>query len=648
MYVTGNSQVLIDGSVIQYNGAPGIVVEGDDAFVRVTGSLVADNTGDGVENQGLATVILSGDADSGNIIHRNAGFGANQTGQSGLIIATYNYWGDPSGPIHTGNPGGLGEEVSDRVLYDPWLTEAPSETPRGQVRPRAFGPSFVSPGETVNLGFLVHNVLTETLESAILVAHLPREAEYVQSSPSGEYWTQRHQVVWKLGDLAPDEQVYVAVQVRYVWGLASHLITHSIGLLAAGNQPSEYLVLDEYLTYEEVTITSFDELSEQELTALLAADPELNALYQDAESQGFAYYGAARSEVLSTGDDQVFLPMIDPATAGQEIYLYDIDTGAHRVHEYPTSVLGDSPTASFAYDYESARLDMWPPFDGLGLGSAEGDRVCTATQGCDDFGYDECLRNCLIRNLNSHQFDPGISQSCQACYKYGASCGICASHLAFWRNDVVKNTVAACDKACDAQPEVWKCDSDTRECSNSGMRLVTPCEDCELNASNNYLLPCPPSTKCVNGSCYPIVPYPDTLPLEVLNAGDPNDMYGPAEIAPGQTITYTIAFENVGEGTAYGVFVDSQLPGLFDPGTLQIQGEGVYFSGSRTLMWEIGELGPGAGGISELCGPGAHRRHQWDGRRCQRYGLLSQRARNYAHRRRGECRRGRGGSLPAS
>jgi parallel beta-helix repeat protein len=40
-----------------------------------------------------------------------------------IIDAENNWWGDASGPYHpTLNPGGLGDEVSDDVDFDPWLT----------------------------------------------------------------------------------------------------------------------------------------------------------------------------------------------------------------------------------------------------------------------------------------------------------------------------------------------------------------------------------------------------------------------------------------------------------------------------------------------------------------------------------------------
>jgi hypothetical protein len=91
IFVTGNSQVLIEGSLIQSNSAPGLLVEGDTAFVKVSGSIIANNIGDGVRNMGAATVILSGDAKSGNTINANQGSGVNQAGSEGYTIATYNW-----------------------------------------------------------------------------------------------------------------------------------------------------------------------------------------------------------------------------------------------------------------------------------------------------------------------------------------------------------------------------------------------------------------------------------------------------------------------------------------------------------------------------------------------------------------------------
>jgi len=60
-----------------------------------------------------------------NNIEGNYSYGLYHEVSSGTVDAENNWWGDASGPYHpTDNPGGLGDEVSDYVDFDPWLTSA--------------------------------------------------------------------------------------------------------------------------------------------------------------------------------------------------------------------------------------------------------------------------------------------------------------------------------------------------------------------------------------------------------------------------------------------------------------------------------------------------------------------------------------------
>ncbi len=73
-------------------------------------------------------IHLTSTAD-GNEIHYNCIVGNTGTNVYGIYKeggstanATYNWWGDSTGPYHpTKNPSGLGNQVSDYVLFDPWL-----------------------------------------------------------------------------------------------------------------------------------------------------------------------------------------------------------------------------------------------------------------------------------------------------------------------------------------------------------------------------------------------------------------------------------------------------------------------------------------------------------------------------------------------
>jgi len=49
-------------------------------------------------------------------------YGVNNLSTNWTILAQNNYWGDPSGPQHISNPGGIGVPVSNRVYFFPWLT----------------------------------------------------------------------------------------------------------------------------------------------------------------------------------------------------------------------------------------------------------------------------------------------------------------------------------------------------------------------------------------------------------------------------------------------------------------------------------------------------------------------------------------------
>jgi len=67
--------------------------------------------------------VVTGSA-SGNNLVDNLTFGA-WSNSAVPYDARGNWWGDPTGPLHpTLNPGGLGNEVSDNILFEPWLGPA--------------------------------------------------------------------------------------------------------------------------------------------------------------------------------------------------------------------------------------------------------------------------------------------------------------------------------------------------------------------------------------------------------------------------------------------------------------------------------------------------------------------------------------------
>ena len=77
--------------------------------------------GNGVYSLYSSSPVISGSSDNKNIISDNKQYGV-YADSTVTIDAEYNYWGDLSGPTHSGNLGGKGDWVSDDVDYDPFET----------------------------------------------------------------------------------------------------------------------------------------------------------------------------------------------------------------------------------------------------------------------------------------------------------------------------------------------------------------------------------------------------------------------------------------------------------------------------------------------------------------------------------------------
>ncbi|KAA0006687.1 MAG: hypothetical protein FE045_02325 [Thermoplasmata archaeon] len=92
-----------------------------------SGSTIMHNT---IQNNAYG-IYLYNDADAANVtihynnIMGNSDYGVYNNG-TGILNATLNYWGHPSGPHHPSNPSymnGTGDNVSDYVEFTPWLND---------------------------------------------------------------------------------------------------------------------------------------------------------------------------------------------------------------------------------------------------------------------------------------------------------------------------------------------------------------------------------------------------------------------------------------------------------------------------------------------------------------------------------------------
>ncbi len=115
---TTNAFVTIDTCMILDYGTIGIALFGD----KLTADIRNCNIG-----MGVVGVLADESIDAAKIkvnfnhISGNTDFGVGNENTSITLDATNNWWGDKSGPAHASNPDGIGNAVSDKVYYEPWL-----------------------------------------------------------------------------------------------------------------------------------------------------------------------------------------------------------------------------------------------------------------------------------------------------------------------------------------------------------------------------------------------------------------------------------------------------------------------------------------------------------------------------------------------
>jgi hypothetical protein len=174
---------VVKGSKLSGNGI-GISIE---VIQRGTGVTVEDNKITGANGLGVGILLNSSGVSisknnirnnavgievrkareskaNNNNIARNESFGvdASALAPGEEFDATNNWWGEPSGPKATDNPGGIGDKVSQKVKYRPFLTEpaVPTETDF-VVESLTADKTDVTVGESVTFNYTIKNNGTE-------------------------------------------------------------------------------------------------------------------------------------------------------------------------------------------------------------------------------------------------------------------------------------------------------------------------------------------------------------------------------------------------------------------------------------------------------------------------------------------------------
>ncbi len=530
------------------------------------------------------------------------------------LDARHNWWGDASGPYHpTLNPDGTGDEVGDHVIFYPWLS-APTTGAEalGEMIVSTGAPKLISPGEGVDYAIQYLNEMTTTVAGGVLMLQLPFACTYIDGTHDAVYWPDRHQVIWKLGDVEPGDQDYVSARVRFHWGLPVDYTDGTFTHFAGENYNAAAFDVAEYRAYEspQLRVTDIDYLSESEFAGIRGDHADLESLYQAALAEGFEYLSAARitfhdgrrvwNAAMRTPDRQY--GRILSLTDADEVLASTVGGGQLVVNDMLGGLTTSLTTRS--YEWEGS----WIPADNALL----------AVNSCDE---NRCFANCMIKAKSwgavagkmmglvtwvippvgavwtGYQIYDEVAtyQECKQACEADTSSHCCKPGDVRWAPTGIEQQCAqySCDAVGTWRPAptiIEKCGFGERCVAGKG--AASGCVECEEDLLAAAFTPV--SVASVDAVCATSASMKNCSELTVRRAKDPNAIYGPAgDLLPDDVVTYTITYENEGAGRAYGVYVVNELPEAFDAGTLTfVHGGGAYLTNTREIFWSVGELGP--------------------------------------------------------
>ncbi len=516
-------------------------------------------------------------------------------GRTLWIDARHNWWGDASGPYHpTRNPAASGAPVTDLVRFLPWAVDAAgAETSQLLVE----GPSRVSPGDTAS--YYVDYYAGRALDDVVLVVALPANTTLVAGSSAGLYRADRHELFWRLGSLAAGAEGRLPFELTHAWGQGANSQANLAALLLADGLPGA-VAADSYLSWEDAAIQSSTAMSADDLASERAAHPVFDQILSDLSAEGFDIADANRMQ-WDSGAALTKVVLVDAARNAMAMVDRQVD-GATAVASYPQSVVLRDSSGSAAVALDGYGLTLGGTWAGATLGRAV---VGTATFG-------DCMSNCIADNKAAFLSRTRAKLSgIPACRRWlwdgiakaEADCIKSISRLPLAILDI-RNSVdlSGCLGECSIDPRLHFCVEDQVYCyPDIGLgngSWVHRCDTATGKLEKPKFERCAAGEPCIQSiGCYARAVAAGrvggTLSTAVRLPRDPNAKLGRAgDVLAGEWLTYTVTFENEGEGRAYGVYVRDELGPEFDVATLDLMDSGEFVEATRTILWEIGELAP--------------------------------------------------------
>ncbi|MCL6583859.1 MAG: DUF1566 domain-containing protein [bacterium] len=111
-------------------------------------------------------------------------------------------------------------EVKRSILLDLERLDV-GAAPAPELKISTWGPSRVSPGQTIDYIIEVRNEGLKAAEDVRVIDKLPKEVEYISNTGGGSYQKVWREVSWLLKNLGPKAKTCLTTKARVVWGLAN-------------------------------------------------------------------------------------------------------------------------------------------------------------------------------------------------------------------------------------------------------------------------------------------------------------------------------------------------------------------------------------------------------------------------------------------
>ena len=499
------------------------------------------------------------------------------------------------------------------------------QPPMADLEVQSYAPWRISPGQTWDYIITVRNNGQAVAENVTVIDMLPWQVTYVSGTSDALYRWETHEVIWKLGTLAPKDSRTVTVKVTSMWGIPARTTLKNIVMVGSTSNETDTYVnpdasipnLDEYIEFKPIAVVSTQYIPPSGFKQEITSHSDLRNLHDLAIEQGFddtdisgeitMSDGTAILEHIMDSKDQEEIVIIireqnpaKPENDGSVIVKIDKNSnmtvftreGGITIDKNGVSVQG-TPTPQTCRYADRLRNCMNDALPGIAKDVAltfVSGPIKTVTDivqtTWDVYRYSY---NC-IRCQQSESSDD--NEYCEGCFSKGAAVIQDMAGAAPFFGDLAYCGARSTDpsfKSCNYCTHTTRCPNAWEGMLYGNAVIPIHCsENCELvdaslaysSSDSRYRQRIDCGEQVPNGVCKAtssssakcVEPVNEAVQNSIVWTGkDPNAKYGQeGRVTAGQQQDYRVEFENVGDGIAYGVYYTDTLDENLDDTSLQI------------------------------------------------------------------------------